>query len=134
MDEKQENIYKAINIAKQYNQGLGTIKELAKNAGMSDRTFYRNIKEVGIYRDKKTNKYIIPKNILENAEGERKNMQDKQVNKENIKKKKKTFEISEDVEKAVKIQAATEEKTINQWVDDTLRKNISDEVWQLLKK
>lgn len=129
MNDNQENIYKTINIANQYNEGLGTIKELAKKTGISDRTFYRNIKEIGIYRDKKTNKYIISKNILENEEGEKENMQDKQVNK-----KRKTFDISEDVEKAVKIQAATEEKTINQWVDDTLRKNISDEVWQLLKK
>lgn len=61
-------------------------------------------------------------------------MQNKQVNKEKIKKKKKTFEISKDAEKAMKIQAAMEEKTLNKWVDDTFRKNIFDEVWQLVKK
>ncbi|MCR2044065.1 hypothetical protein [Anaerosalibacter massiliensis] len=61
-------------------------------------------------------------------------MQNKQVNKKKIKKQKKTFEISKDVEKAMKIQTAMEEKTLNKWVDDTFRKNIFDEVWQLVKK
>jgi predicted HicB family RNase H-like nuclease len=47
--------------------------------------------------------------------------------------KKKTFEIEEYVEKAVKIQAALEEKTINEYVNDTLKASISEEVKKLIK-
>lgn len=55
------------------------------------------------------------------------------VNKEPRERKKKTFEIDTDLEQLIRVQAAILDITINDYVNEVLRKSISDNVKSIIK-
>ncbi len=146
-------------IAVRFNNGEGTITDLAAEyKGYSRHKFYRDIDRLGITKDEE-GKYIIPdanikgqldllekvgpeleeKEILdpigEEREGEK--MQQDIKNKDSIvteppEKKKKTFEIDVELEKHIRIQAAIEDTTINEWVNKTLWEAIPEDTKEFI--
>lgn len=140
----RENTVKEI--VRRYNEKEGTILDLVKEyEGYSRNKFYRDIAKLGIVKDDEKDIYIL-KN--DNIEGQL-NILDDEAPGEEIKKDspgeleerkatkmikvKKTYEIEEFTEKAVKIQATLEGKTINDYVNDVLQASISDEVKKLIE-
>lgn len=146
-------------IAVRFNNGEGTITDLAAEyKGYSRHKFYRDIDRLGITKDEE-GKYIIPdanikgqldllekvgpeleeKEILDPIGDERKGneMQQDIKNKDAIvteppEKKKKTFEIDVELEKHIRIQAAIEDTTINEWVNKTLWEAIPEDTKEFI--
>lgn len=128
-------------IAVRFNNGEGTITDLSKEyEGYSRHKFYRDIESIGIVKNKE-GKYIIPDsnikgqiNLLEQVAPE---MQQDIKNKDAIvteppEKKKKTFEIDVELEKYIKVQAALENTTINEWVNKTLWEAIPEDTKEFI--
>ena len=157
---ERDNI--AREIAVRFNNGEGTITDLSKEyEGYSRHKFYRDIESIGIVKNKE-GKYIIPdanikgqldllekvgpeleeKEILDpigDISDERKGneMQQDIKNKDAIvteppEKKKKTFEIDVELEKYIRIQAAIEDTTINEWVNKTLWEAIPEDTKEFI--
>ena len=127
---------KAKEIARRYNQGQGTISALCKDIGIGRSTFYKAIGEIGIVKDDEKDIYIIPdiqvKDQEEPAPAEPKEERKGQRMKQE--KKKKTFEIDVELEQLIRIQAAIEDITINEWVNNVLWKAIPDDTRKIIKR
>ncbi len=145
-------------VVERYNKGEGTIAEISESIeGFNRNKFYRMIKKLGIVKDEKKDKYIFTnKNIdgqlnllkaskkevqgmekeleTEKEKSEPKEEKKEIAPKEIPKMKKKTFEVSEGVEAGIKMMAAIEGKTINDYVNDTLEKSLSDEIKRMLEE
>lgn len=150
-------------VIKQYNKLEGTIVDLVKKyPGYTRDKFYNDVKKYGYTKDNERNIYIIPDDNIEGqidileATGEpqrkedikpmetiseevEKPTEDKPGVKDNIEKvkvsekMKKTFEIDIDLNQFIKLQSVIEDKTINQWVNDTLWKAIPESTKKIIK-
>lgn len=107
---------KTIEVAERVARGEGSITAICKKVGLNRSTFYRY------------------KNILE-EEGKTIGgviRGQKEVNEMKPKKRKHTFEIDANLHKAIKVQAAIEGKTINNFINDLIKNSISNEVKKLI--
>ncbi len=140
-------------IAVRFNNGEGTITDLSKEyEGYSRHKFYRDIESIGIVKNKE-GKYIIPDsnikgqiNLLEqvspDTQGKEisraiepirdKERQEKRKG-QSMEKKKKTFEIDVELEQLIRIQAAIEDITINEWVNSVLWKAIPEDTRRIVR-
>ena len=148
-------------IIERYNNREGNITELSNSyEGYSRQKFYRDIKKYGIVKDDDNDIYIIPEDnikgqidLLEGTEGPESHNNIKAIdnipNKEikaterdkgvkamtevkDTTKKKKTFEIDVELEKHIRIQAAIEDTTINEWVNKTLWEAIPEDTKEFI--
>ncbi len=145
---------KTIRVVKRFNNSEGTVVELCKDEGIGRTAFYSRIEKLGI--KKEGEKYAFPNeqiegqlNITSNQEEpeereqvkemeqiasieDKTSIREKEVKRVITTRRKKTFEISEGVEAAIKMMAILEGKTINDYVNDTLEKSIDDKVKRMV--
>lgn len=144
-------------VIKLYNEKKGNISKLVKDVGISRAAFYSNLNKLGIIKDEEKDLYIIPDdnikgqiNLLDEPEKEihkipelfepvKQRKEVEKVEKREVKpidpleKKKKTFEIDVKLEKYIRVQAAKENITINEWVNKTLWAAIPDDTKEFIK-
>lgn len=114
-------------IIRRYNNKEGNIKDLLTDyEDYSKDKFYRDLKKNGIVKDKERDIYIYEGidgqiDLLEEEEKEIPEPKPKADTR-----KKKTFEIDESIEPYIKAEAIKQGVTLNDWVNDTLWKAISD--------
>lgn len=145
---------KAVKVIERFNNGEGTVVDLCKDEGIGRSAFYSNLEKLGyrkagdiyIQENKEVDGQIHILGADKEAEERGQVKEVEQIASDDIKasnkvkevirvkevRRKKTFEISEGVEAAIKIMATLEGKTINDYVNDTLEKSIDDKVKKMV--
>ena len=140
-DERKEIV---LDIVKKYNAREGKIAALAREyKDYSRDKFYADIKKLGIIKDKSKDKYIIPDynikgqvNLVEQVDYSKQEVKQEQLkdaDKKVTERKKKTFEIDTDLEQLIRVTAAIEDISMNDYINKVLRAAIPKHVKDMIK-
>lgn len=121
-----------------YNEGMSLV-QIGEKVGFSKTTIQRNISQNGYVRDKETKKYIkiVPSETndnygtINNGNDENNNLRKKIKNEKQEKFISRTYAISEDMERAIKIKSAIEGKKPIDVVREALESYVDEKYFNM---